>query len=66
MIKIKVWIFKKLFENWDFNIKNLEELSNNIIQLINELKEIYEKINKSKEELKLKIMKIFNNKRSIK
>ena len=41
------------------NIKNLEELSNNLIQAINELKIIYEKINESKEELKTNIQKIF-------
>ena len=41
------------------NIKNIEELSNNLIQSINELKIIYEKINESKEELKSNIQKIF-------
>ena len=41
------------------NIKFLEYLSNNIINSIKELKEIFEKNNKCKEELKLKISKIF-------
>ena len=41
------------------NIKNLEELSNNIYKSIKELKEIFEKINKNKEELKINIQKIF-------
>ena len=42
-------------------MKLLEELSNNINESINKIKIIYEKINKEKEELKLKIQKIFTN-----
>ena len=41
------------------NIKNLEELSNTLIQSINELKKILEKIDSNKEALKMKIQKIF-------
>ena len=43
------------------NIKCLEELSNTLEQSINELKNSFEKINKNKEEFKLKIQKIFTN-----
>ena len=42
-------------------MKLLEDLSNNINESINKIKIIYEKINKEKEELKLKIQKIFTN-----
>ena len=45
----------KLYEN----IQNLERLSNNIDDLINQLKILFEKIYKDKEELKLKIQNIF-------
>ena len=41
------------------NIKKLEEFSNTIKDSINKLKEIFETINKNKEELKIKISKIF-------
>ena len=41
------------------NIKNLENLSETFQQSIKELKELFEKINENKEELKLKIQKIF-------
>ena len=41
------------------NIKNLEDLSNTLEQSINELKNIFEKINENKEEMKLKIQNIF-------
>ena len=41
------------------NIKHLEELSNRIQESINELKKIYESINENKENLKIKIQKIF-------
>ena len=41
------------------NIKNLENLSETFIKSISELKELYDKIYKKKEELKLKIQKIF-------
>ena len=41
------------------NINILEELSISLAQSINKLKAIYEKLNGSKEELKLKIQKIF-------
>jgi len=43
------------------NMKLLEDLSNNINESINKVKIIFEKINKEKEELKLKIQKIFTN-----
>ena len=41
------------------NIKLLEELSNTLDESIDKIKNIYDKINKDKEELKLKIQKIF-------
>ena len=41
------------------NIKCLENLSITLNNAINELKKLYEKINENKEELKLKIQKIF-------
>ena len=41
------------------NIKNLEKLSNQVDGLINEMKIIFEEINKNKEELKLNIQQIF-------
>ena len=41
------------------NIKNLEDLYNNLEQSINELKQIFENFNESKENLKLNIQKIF-------
>ena len=41
------------------NIKYLEELSNTLLESINRIKEIYAKINVNKDELKLKIQKIF-------
>ena len=41
------------------NMKKLEELSKSIENQINELKNIFEKICKDKEELKIKIQKIF-------
>ena len=46
------------------NIKYLEEISNTFQQSINNLKIIYEKINANKEELKLKIQKIFTKLRN--
>ena len=47
------------------NIKYLEKSSKNIIESINKLKEIYNKINESKEEIKLKIINIFTKIRNI-
>ena len=41
------------------NIKYLEELSITLIETINKLKVFFEKINENKEELKMKIQKIF-------
>ena len=41
------------------NIKCLEDISINLNQKIKELKQIYDKINESKEELKINIQKIF-------
>ena len=49
---------------YDYNIKFLEELSNNIQQSIKDLKSIFEKMNKNKEELKLNIQQIFTKIRS--
>ena len=46
------------------NIKCLEDISINFEQKINELKPVFEKINKSKEELKLNIQKVFTKLRS--
>jgi len=46
------------------NIKYLDNLSNNLDKAINELKNLFEKINENKEELKLKIQKIFTNLRN--
>ena len=48
---------KKLEEN----IKCLEELSKNLEESIKKLKPIFEKINQQKEDLKLKIQKVFTN-----
>ena len=50
------------------NIKKLEDLSNNInesINKINKIKIIYDKINEKKEELKIKVQKIFTKIRNI-
>ncbi len=41
------------------NVKIIKDLSINLEQSINELKELFEKINKDKEELKLEVQKIF-------
>ena len=41
------------------NINNLEDLSNKFENSFNELKKVFEKINEEKEELKLKVQKIF-------
>ena len=46
------------------NIINLENLSNNLNTSINELKEIFEKANKSKEDLKINVQKIFTDLRN--
>ena len=46
------------------NIEYLEDLSKNIEKSINELKKIFEKINNNKENLKLKIQKIFTELRT--
>ena len=43
------------------NIKLLENLSNNLEQLINDLKNIFIKMNENKDELKAEIQKIFTN-----
>ena len=53
--KIKNEKKKKLSEN----IKHLENLSVTIEQSINELKQLFKKINKDKENIKLIIQKIF-------
>ena len=49
---------------YEENIKYLDELSINILNTINELKLIFDKIEKNKEELKLHIQKIFTKIRS--
>ena len=49
---------------YDYDIKFLEELSNNIQQSNKDLKAIFEKMNKNKEELKLNIQQIFTKIRS--
>ena len=41
------------------NLKKLEEISKNIEESLNSMKDIYEKINEKKEDLKLKVQKIF-------
>ena len=46
-------------ENLEKNMKNLQELSNELEPSIKELKNIYEKINVEKEEIKSKIQKFF-------
>ena len=46
------------------NIKCLEDISINLEQKINELKPVYEKIEKSKEELKTNVQKIFTKLRN--
>ena len=43
------------------NIKYLEDLSSNFKQALDKLKQIYDKINNDKEEIKLNILKIFTN-----
>ena len=51
---------KKLkMQNLEKNIKDLEELSGKLEPSIKELKSIYEKINESKDRLKLEIQKLF-------
>ena len=47
------------------NIKCLEDISINLEQKIKELKSIYDKINESKEELKINIQKIFTKLRNV-
>ena len=47
------------------NIKCLEYFSNNIQNSIDQLKTIYEKINENKEEIKMKISKVFTNIRNV-
>ena len=51
-------------QNLNENIKKLENMSNNLIEKINELKNIFVTINEKKENLKIKIQKIFTNIRS--
>jgi len=47
------------------NIKQLQDLSNNIYEFFNKIKKLYEIINKNKEDLKIKIQGIFTKKRNI-
>ena len=51
-------------EKLNANIKILEDLSNNLNKSIDELKIIFEKMNKNKEDLQLKIQKIFTELRN--
>ena len=51
-------------EKLNKNIKILEDLSNNLKQSIDDLKNIFEKMNKNKEDLQLKIQKIFTELRN--
>ena len=51
-------------DNLNQNIKLLEELSISLDKSINELKDIFEKINENKEEIKIKIQKIFTKLRN--
>ena len=51
---------EKLIEN----LKILEDLSNNLNQSIDELKNMFEKINKDKENLQIKIQKVFTELRT--
>ena len=53
----KIKISKK--DNLEKNMKNLQELSNELEPSIKELKNIYEKINESKDKLKMEIQNIF-------
>ena len=46
------------------NMKYLEKISNSLNESINKIKEIYEKLNEKKEELKIKIQKIFTGLRN--
>ena len=55
---------KKKMKNLKKNIDFLNELSLNIDNSIKQLKDFFEKINNNKEELKLKIQKIFTNLRN--
>ena len=47
------------------NMKHLEDLSKNIIESINKIKNMYEEINEKKEKLKIKIQKVFTNIRNV-
>ena len=47
------------------NIKYLQDLSNNLEKTNNELKAIFDNINKSREEIKLKVQKIFTKIRTV-
>ncbi len=47
------------------NIKNLENLSNSIEESINQLKEVIKTVNANKEQIKLKIQKLFTKIRNI-
>ena len=46
------------------NIKELDYLNNLVTQSIIQLKNIFEKINNKKEEMKIEVLKIFNKIRS--
>jgi len=50
---------KKKKNKLNENIKCLQDIYNNIENSINELKKIFERINENKEEVKMKIAKVF-------
>ena len=55
---------EQMKDNLNQNIKLLEELSISLDKSINELKDIFEKINENKETIKIKIQKIFTKLRN--
>ena len=67
--KCKVFIIEdiknKKKEKLNENIKNLEELNNNLVKQIEELKKIFDRVKKDKENVKLKLQKIYTQLRNI-
>ena len=67
--KCKVFVIEdiknKKKEKLNENIKNLEELNNNIVKQIEELKKIFDRVEKDKENVKLKLQKIYTQLRNI-
>ena len=56
---MKIYIVDEKKQNLNYNIKNLEDLSNSLQSSIDELKIIVEKLTKNKEEIKLNIQTVF-------